>query len=323
MADPLGVVSASFKVMERSQHVSIQMEEIPAAAGRLLTLEHLKPVWDQEFHLTGEPKKVLAYVFVLDALNFFFWAIRGQKRWEITHNGKTYDGYFALALAVRRAFESGMPLWDPRFLKEISPEAFFAIFEGNGSISYIHWRYNNIVELGSVTTERFGGSFENIVKLCNGSAVRLVSLMAQNFESFRDVARYRGLEVPFYKRAQLLAWDMYLAFGGKGYGSFYDIDQLTAFADYKLPQVLRELGVLSYGKELSDLVDSGVTIPQGSPMEIEIRAGTIVAVELLKKEMGRHKAHVSSPEIDFLLWNLGQRDEFRKRPYHKTPTIFY
>ena len=37
---------------------------------------------------------------------------------------------------------------------------------------------------------------------------------------------------------------------GKGLGDFHDIDRLTMFADYRVPVVLRELGVLKYSKEL-------------------------------------------------------------------------
>lgn len=39
--------------------------------------------------------------------------------------------------------------------------------------------------------------------------------------------------VTFYKRAQILIADLWLAFKGKSYGHFEDIDSLTAFADYR------------------------------------------------------------------------------------------
>ena len=38
---------------------------------------------------------------------------------------------------------------------------------------------------------------------------------------------------------------------GQAYGNFHDIDQLTMFADYRVPVVLRELGVLQYSPTLA------------------------------------------------------------------------
>lgn len=41
---------------------------------------------------------------------------------------------------------------------------------------------------------------------------------------------------------------------GKGLGRFNDIHKLTMFADYRVPVVLRELGVLKYAAELDSKV---------------------------------------------------------------------
>lgn len=62
------------------------------------------------------------------------------------------------------------------------------------------------------------------------------------------------MQVFFYKRAQIFVGDVYGAFGGVELGSFRDIDQLTMFADYRVPVVLREMGVLQYSQELAQQV---------------------------------------------------------------------
>jgi hypothetical protein len=41
---------------------------------------------------------------------------------------------------------------------------------------------------------------------------------------------------------------------GRGLGSFHDIHKLTMFADYRVPVVLRELGVLKYDEDLGSRV---------------------------------------------------------------------
>lgn len=41
---------------------------------------------------------------------------------------------------------------------------------------------------------------------------------------------------------------------GEGLGSFHDIGKLTMFADYRVPVVLRELGILKYSDLLAEKV---------------------------------------------------------------------
>jgi hypothetical protein len=45
--------------------------------------------------------------------------------------------------------------------------------------------------------------------------------------------------VKLYKRAQILVADLWAAFRGQSYGTFADIDSITMFADYRVPQVNR------------------------------------------------------------------------------------
>lgn len=48
---------------------------------------------------------------------------------------------------------------------------------------------------------------------------------------------------------------------GTGLGHFRDIDQLTMFADYRVPAVLREMGILQYSPQLAAKVRSSA-LPQ-------------------------------------------------------------
>lgn len=45
--------------------------------------------------------------------------------------------------------------------------------------------------------------------------------------------------------------DLWGAFYGVSLGAFNDIDRLTTFADYRVPVVLRLMGVLRYSPELA------------------------------------------------------------------------
>ena len=63
----------------------------------------------------------------------------------------------------------------------------------------------------------------------------MLDILTANFINFQDHAIYKGRQVYFYKRAQILIADLYGAFMGKSYGAFSDIDQLTMFPDYRVP----------------------------------------------------------------------------------------
>ena len=102
------------------------------------------------------------------------------------------------------------------------------------------------------------------------------------------------------------------------------MDQLTTFADYRVPQILRNLGVMVYTCELCKLIDSYILIESGSEYEVEIRAATVVAVEKLHQilvEKGFTDLKVI--EIDWLLWQKGETVKDNIEPHHRTLTIFY
>ena len=153
--------------------------------------------------------------------------------------------------------------------------------------------------------------------------MQLVSLLVERFPSFDDAAEFEGRRVVFYKRAQLAVGMLYQAFNGQGWGAFDDFDQLTVYADYKLPQVLRKLGILIYDEALSAQVDRQIPIPAGSRMEVEIRAATVWAGELIRRALLPQAPHLMAAHVDFWLWEASQRKSLNDRPYHRTLTTAY
>ena len=51
------------------------------------------------------------------------------------------------------------------------------------------------------------------------------------------------------------------------------------FADYRVPQILRELGIFVYKGKLEAMVDKEIEVPYSCREEVLIRAFTVVAVE--------------------------------------------
>jgi hypothetical protein len=75
--------------------------------------------------------------------------------------------------------------------------------------------------------QKFDGSFVNVVKQANGSAVRLVRLLLEHFPSFRDEPVVDGRNIRIWKRAQICVGEIWAALEGQGVAAFDDIDQLT------------------------------------------------------------------------------------------------
>lgn len=91
----------------------------------------------------------------------------------------------------------------------------------------------------------------------------------------------------FYKRAQIFVGDVWGALGGAGLGSFRDLGRVTMFADYRVPVVLRQMGVLRYGEALGGRVAGGEEIQAGGREEAEIRGCTVEAVERLRAAIAK------------------------------------
>src|SRR5690606_23977303 len=127
---------------------------------------------------------------------------------------------------------------------------------------------------------------------------------------------WRGLDVPFYKRAQITAADLHAALGGEGPGRFDDLDRLTIYADNLVPHVLRVDGVLVLDPELERSIDAGELVPEGSEAEVELRAAAVDAVERLVPLTG-----ATAAALDTVLWNRGGGATYKRIPRHRTRTV--
>ncbi len=279
--------------------------------------------WHHPCHYFDKTEETLRWIFVLDLLNHCFWPSVGEPTWTVTYGGEDYSGYWGLAASLRRALERGFPITDPTYLAELPQGHLREIFSGTGEIPLFEARLANLREAGQVLLSCWQGDIIHLLEATRGHAVQTVQQVVASFPSFQDEAQYRGQKVFFWKRAQLFVADVYGAFSGQGWGRFDDMGELTAFADYKLPQVLREMGILSYHPDLAERIDLRQDLTAGSEEEIEIRAMTIWAVDALRKTFGLLGKEVTGAWVDQWLWQLGQLEPFRKRPYHRCRTIFY
>ncbi|MCX7839691.1 MAG: queuosine salvage family protein [Anaerolineae bacterium] len=319
-ADPLGVLATTLYVVRNARWVRINHDAIERAADALVATRTEPPAWNYDYHFFDGGERTVNYVFLLDTLNFCFW---GKPKWGIVYRGKRLDGYWALAAALKRALEKESHFADSEFLARLDPRQLARVLHGNTIIPLFTERWRSARELGTILCEHWGGRATCFVAEAYRDAPRLAQMLADNFASFNDVAVYEHREVRFFKRAQILVADLWGAFGGKAWGAFDHLDTLTAFADYKLPQILRAWGILRYASPLARKVDAHIELAAGGPEEIEIRSATLWAVELLRDALARRGRQLWSIHLDWILWEASQTRASEMKPYHRVRTIFY
>ncbi|XP_054725030.1 LOW QUALITY PROTEIN: queuosine salvage protein-like [Uloborus diversus] len=274
------------------------------------------------------------WIFLVDTLNFSFWSEPG-KEYRITFHGETYTGYWSLCAAVNRAIEEGYNITSPVYYSNVSMDALQHIFRSDTGteLPMLAERHKILNESGKTLVDKFEGTFVKCIGMCEQSAQTLLKLIIDNFPSYRDEATIDSHKVSFYKRAQILIGDIWCCFEGKGCGAFNDIDTITIFADYRIPQALVYLGVLKYSDELNNILKKDQLLVNGSQMEVEIRGCSIWAVELICQSIKEKQNQGIIPKndlinpilVDHFLWVYRRKfaKEMEHVPFHKTRCIYY
>jgi hypothetical protein len=153
------------------------------------------------------------------------------------------------------------------------------------------------------------------------------------------------------KKAQLICGDLYSRFHDDASLAhlfhFHDVARMTAFSDNVLPAVLRAKGVLVYDDALAKIVDAGQKL-KDREMEASIRAAAIVACDRIVEQYNQKLVEMGAPapstsaassdsssaastssagltcvSLDYHLWLLGKKPEFRSIQRHATHSGFY
>jgi hypothetical protein len=317
----MNILGSVKKVADQSKHVFIDTDAILEFAGKYENKDSKYWLSEGPFDVSKlSDKDKLQFLFLFDQLGFSYW---GDPKWAVKYKGATYDGSWAMTVCIGRAFEAGVPILDCKYQAGISREEFAELLNGNIEIPLLAERWKILRETSAILNEKYDGLVWNLVQTVKGDATALVEKIVSEFPSFVDSSIYRGNVVEFHKLAQLFTADVHQAFGGTGIGEMKNIDKLTACADYKLPQILRRIGVLSYSEDLAERIDNMVMIAKDSEEEIEIRANTVMAVEMLKDAIQETCPEVNSIHINDFIWLLGQTKSDEDKPYHRTRTCKY
>ena len=197
------------------------------------------------------------------------------------------------------------------------------IFSGTGRIPMLEARVRILNETGDVLIRKWAGQAGRIAEAAEFQAHCIAELLARDFPSFCDAADHHGRPVAILKRAQIFATNLAEAFARVGGPMIHGLEKLTAFADYRIPQALRHLCVLRLESQLAARIESKQLIPAGSAEEVELRACTVHAVELMTRAVHeRHGTAVPAWKMDEFLWHHSHDPEVSVE-HHRTLTWFY
>jgi hypothetical protein len=311
------------RVMFLAQHVKVKPPKLEAFAASLNPADiRARYYYTEDFHFLDSGRPQLDYVFTVDAINF---GSGFSPLWKAQRKGKsTYKG---VASALKAYIEQGNSL-NATFAAQTTPEQLAAIFNVTPDFEMVKMFANSLNQLGQFVVQEYEGEYANLLDSLPGpnTAAQLVELLTSRLSCFDDRAEYQGQPVYFYKRAQILVNDLYLAFNGVGFGDFPDISHLTVFADNLVPHLYRVEEALEYTPALAEKIENGNLLPSNSPEEIEIRAAAVYCVEETCRLVNQRSVpddHIFPAELDVYLWNRAQDLRYKSRPRHLTRTYFY
>lgn len=282
----------------------------------------------------------LFYFMGLSAINYCYWSREENegagisvKRWTyvdpytgkpvLDHKGGVQQGANGMTAMLKDWYDNGifpgvhlspegvkkhlgryikdMPLADKRMAALVELARIYPVFVGED------WP-NTVMGLAYYNAPDYSLSYWKLT-------AQDAYLLAEKLPTFKDY---------FLKRAQL-ALGMFGCFRASQGDRV--IFELTAYADYRVPQVLAHLGCIVYSDELQRKIDNFALIEKGSDEELAIRHATIAAcnriAQLANKEMTTDP--ITDVLIDAHLWLMSRDPVFEAEtaPFHLTETTDY
>ena len=257
----------------------------------------------------GTAQDLFMYYLMADAVNFCYWY--GNEAWRPagSNSSRMEQLLSEVFLKAEGDVSSHQRQWHhyreliPKFMDILTHERFPLIRERRALLK-------------EIAHADFPGLFEAIF---HRESAKYISFDTCFSRLLMDVPGYSS--DMFLKRASLFFFELW-----KRRGHFpnqlntswaAEIKTLPVPIDYHIPNVLRYLECIRYGGRLVKMVDHGDLIPQGSRMEIEIRAASAYVCRYLGE-----LTHLGPVEIDDFLFN--QRGEAKGlNPIHLTITTDY
>ena len=239
-------------VVNNSKSVKINEKQIDKFVEKINKVETKHWLSFSPYNLLDLPTEtIINFLLVYDAIDFSFW---GEPKWEInTINGKE-SGSIALLYAILKYVKDN----NTTDFSNITKDEFREILKGNVEIPLFEERYKIITNVSKIVNEKMNKNFYEFIKNITND-IELFDVIIKYFQNFKDERIYNGKPIYLYKLAQLLTSDILHIRKLKEHIKV-DYSHLVGCADYKIPQVMRGLGILEYSDELADIIDSKTVV---------------------------------------------------------------
>lgn len=304
------IIESSKFVIENAKYVKINYDEIKKFAKNIQEVNIQNWLFNLPLNLLDENiDTIIEFLLYFEAIDFSFW---GNPKWEIqTEKGKQ-DGSMALLYAMLKYIKEN------KNFDNITKEKFGEYLKGNIEIPLFEERYNILKKINNVVKEKMNGSFYKAIYNLKTDE-ELFDFIINNFKDFEDIRTYKGKTIYFYKLAQLLTSDI-LHMREKKEDIKVDYSHLVGCSDYKIPQGLRALNLVSYNEELANLVDNKIELKQNSEYEVEIRATVIYVINKIKELLDNR---INAIDLNDYIWLMSKNKDLPKKPYHLTRNTNY
>lgn len=306
------IKSSCLYVMDNAKHVSINDEAMMQLTNKMKNIQMENWLSSSPFGLLNLPvEQIVNFLLVYEAILFSFW---NSPKWSVETPEGTLDGSTALLYALLKYTQNNKTA----DFSKISKKEFSTILKGNIEIPLFKERWEIIKSVSQIVNDKMDGNFYEYIKHITKDD-ELFSLIIEFFPNFQDERIYKGETIYIYKLAQLLTSDI-LHIREMKEGISVSYQNLVGCADYKIPQVLRAMGILIYDKELSNRVDNHIEIKKGSTYEVEIRAGMLTVICKIEKLL---MSQYNCIDINDYLYLQKNNQDLNFKPYHLTRCTNY
>lgn len=306
------IIKSCKYVANNSKSVKINETNLEKFIGKIKKVETEHWLAFSPYNLLDLPTEtIINFLLVYEAIDFSFW---GNPKWTIDIPTGKEDGSIALLYVILKYVREK----NTTDFSNITKDEFREVLKGNVEIPLFEERYHIIRDVSRIVNENMNGNFYEFIK---GITIdmELFNIIIKYFPNFKDERKYREKTIYFYKLAQLLTSDI-LHIRELKENIKVDYSHLVGCSDYKIPQVMRGLGILEYSDKLSNIIDNKKEIEVNSDYEIEIRANMLVAIDLIKKKL---ENKVCAIDINDYIWSQGRNKTIELKPYHLTRNTNY
>jgi hypothetical protein len=290
------------------------------AEGYLAAPDWLMPIYP------SSDEAFVQFIAVENALNYCFGSPTGVGKFLVRYKGLAYGGAGGLCAALMRARDEGTDLLDALVLRQLTLRDVAHLFRSDGAeLPLMTERAAMLNSLGA-DLARYGGKLRTLFEEEQYSAPGIVRALVHNFGAYGGDYNYDPVNkriLTFDKRARLLVviYEGRARSAGSALTALSGLEEIGPIIDYKIPQVLRSSGILTYCADLARKVDAGELLPAGSYEELSLRAVTYdVVATLLDMVNSLRESTISMVELDYALWAAGRTAGGR---HHLTLTTSY